>query len=77
MTVRLRPGLHGPPECEAIRASARGGRTKIYRGTASGIRSDRPQPPRLLKQVEPGDIVVVMRLDKLARSTLDLLRPCR
>ena len=29
---------------------------------------------RLLKQVEPGDTVVITRLDRLARSTLDLLR---
>src|SRR5215469_1177137 len=50
------------------------GCTRIYRETASGVRSDRPQLARLLKQVEPGDTVVVTRLDRLARSTLDLLR---
>ena len=56
---------------EQLRAA---GCTKIYRETASGVRSDRPQLARLLKQVEPGDTVVVTRLDRLARSTLDLLR---
>ncbi len=39
----------------------------------SGARSDRPQLARLLKALEPGDTVVVTRLDRLARSTLDLL----
>ena len=50
------------------------GCTKIYRETASGVRSDRPQLAHLLKQLQPGDTVVVTRLDRLARSTLDLLR---
>lgn len=56
---------------EQLRAA---GCTKIYRETASGVRSDRPQLARLLKRVEPGDTVLVTRLDRLARSTLDLLR---
>ena len=49
------------------------GRTKIYRETASGVRSDRPQLA-LLKQGEPADIVVVTRVDKPASSALDPLR---
>jgi DNA invertase Pin-like site-specific DNA recombinase len=39
----------------------------------SGIRSDRPQLARLLNGLDDGDIVIVTRLDRLARSSLDLL----
>jgi DNA invertase Pin-like site-specific DNA recombinase len=50
------------------------GCTRIYREKASGLRADRPHLARLLQAVEQGDTVVVSRLDRLARSTLDLLR---
>jgi DNA invertase Pin-like site-specific DNA recombinase len=46
---------------------------KIYREVAGGARSDRPQLHALLKALEPGSTLVVTRLDRLARSTLDLL----
>ena len=49
------------------------GCSKIYREVASGARSDRPELQRLLKAMEPGSVVVVTRLDRLARSTIDLL----
>ena len=51
----------------------RAGCSKIYRDVASGARSDRPQLQSLLKALEPGAVVVVTRLDRLARSTIDLL----
>jgi DNA invertase Pin-like site-specific DNA recombinase len=56
---------------EALSAA---GCTRIFAEKISGARSDRPQLVRLLRTVEPGDMVVVTRLDRLARSTLDLLR---
>ena len=49
------------------------GCAKIYREVASGARSDRPQLHNLLKGLEPGSTLVVTRLDRLARSTIDLL----
>ena len=49
------------------------GCSKIYREVASGARSDRPQLHSLLKGLEPGSTLVVTRLDRLARSTIDLL----
>jgi DNA invertase Pin-like site-specific DNA recombinase len=55
---------------EALKAA---GCTKLYAEKISGSRSDRPQLARMLKGLEPGDTVVVTRLDRLARSTLDLL----
>jgi DNA invertase Pin-like site-specific DNA recombinase len=46
---------------------------KVYRETASGAKGDRAQLAKLLKEVEHGDVVLVTRLDRLARSTRDLL----
>ena len=45
----------------------------IYREKASGAKSDRIELGRMLKALGAGDVVVVNRLDRLARSTLDLL----
>ena len=49
------------------------GAGKVYRETASGAKRDRAQLARFLREVEPGDVVLVTRLDRLARSTRDLL----
>ena len=49
------------------------GAVKVYRETASGARTDRPQLAKLIKRLEPGDTLLVTRLDRLARSTRDLL----
>jgi DNA invertase Pin-like site-specific DNA recombinase len=46
---------------------------KIYSEKMSGARTDRPELQRLLRGLEPGAVVVVTRLDRLARSTIDLL----
>jgi DNA invertase Pin-like site-specific DNA recombinase len=46
---------------------------RIYSEKVSGARGDRPELQRLLKAMEPGSVVVVTRLDRLARSTIDLL----
>jgi len=48
------------------------GCAKIYREKASGARSDRRELQRLLRALTPGDVVVVTRIDRLARSTFDL-----
>jgi DNA invertase Pin-like site-specific DNA recombinase len=55
---------------EALTAA---GCSKIYAEKVSGAKSDRPQLARLVKALEPGDILIVTRLDRLARSTRDLL----
>jgi len=49
------------------------GCAKVYSEKVSGARSDRPQLAKLLKALGEGDTVVVTRLDRLARSTHDLL----
>ena len=54
-------------------ALAAAGCAKVYSEKISGARSDRPQLAKLLKALGEGDTVVVTRLDRLARSTRDLL----
>ncbi len=49
------------------------GCAKIYREKISGARSDRDQLRRVLNTLEAGDVLIVTRLDRLARSTRDLL----
>ncbi len=49
------------------------GAEKVYRETASGARSDRAQLRLALAQLDKGDVLTVTRLDRLARSTRDLL----
>jgi DNA invertase Pin-like site-specific DNA recombinase len=45
----------------------------IFREKISGAKADRLELRRLLSSLQPGDTLVVTRLDRLARSTLDLL----
>jgi DNA invertase Pin-like site-specific DNA recombinase len=44
-----------------------------FRETASGSKSDRAQLRKALAGLEAGDVFMVRRLDRLARSTRDLL----
>src|SRR3982075_2898363 len=46
---------------------------KIFQEKISGARSDRKQLAKLMAQLVKGDVLVVTRLDRLARSTRDLL----
>ncbi len=45
----------------------------VWSDKASGLRSDRPGLAGALKACRPGDVLVVWRLDRLARSTKELL----
>ena len=49
------------------------GCSKVFREVASGAKSDRRALRRALDQLGAGDVLVVTRLDRLARSTRDLL----
>jgi DNA invertase Pin-like site-specific DNA recombinase len=49
------------------------GCTKVYSEKVSGARGDRAELAKLMKRLQPGDVLVVTRLDRLARSTRDLL----
>ena len=56
-----------------VRLLTKAGCKKVFRETASGAKTDRAQLRRLLGQLAAGDVVTVTRLDRLARSTRDLL----
>jgi DNA invertase Pin-like site-specific DNA recombinase len=49
------------------------GCTKVFREVASGAKTDRAQLRRAVAKLQDGDVLVVTRLDRLARSTRDLL----
>ena len=49
------------------------GAEKVFRETASGAKTDRAQLRRALAQLDADDVLMVTRLDRLARSTRDLL----
>ena len=46
---------------------------KVYAEKISGARSNRPELAKVLKRLDTGDVLIVTRLDRLARSTRDLL----
>jgi len=49
------------------------GCAKVYAEKVSGARSNRPELAKVLKRLDTGDVLIVTRLDRLARSTRDLL----
>jgi DNA invertase Pin-like site-specific DNA recombinase len=49
------------------------GCAKVYQEKISGAKTDRAELGRVLKHLHAGDVLVVTRLDRLARSTRDLL----
>jgi len=56
-----------------VRQLTKAGCKKVFRETASGVKTDRTQLRKVLEQVDAGDVLMVTRLDRLARSTRDLL----
>src|ERR1700712_4091770 len=56
-----------------VRQLTKAGCKKVFRETASGTKTDRLQLGRVLQQIGAGDVLMVTRLDRLARSTRDLL----
>jgi DNA invertase Pin-like site-specific DNA recombinase len=56
-----------------VQALREAGCTRIWEEKKSGARCDRPKLVRLLRDLSAGDTLLVTRLDRLARSTRDLL----
>jgi DNA invertase Pin-like site-specific DNA recombinase len=76
--ARVSPG----GESESVEAQTRqltkAGCEKVFRDVhVSGAKTDRAQLRRVIEAVEPGDVLMVTRLDRLARSTRDLLNTHR
>ena len=68
-----RVSTDGPTVGAQVEALITAGAVKVFRETASGAQTDRTQLRRVLAQLEAGDVLMVTRLDRLARSTGDLL----
>jgi DNA invertase Pin-like site-specific DNA recombinase len=49
------------------------GCVKVYAEKASGAKTDRAELAKVIRRLDQGDVLVVTRLDRLARSTRDLL----
>src|SRR6516165_1626171 len=63
-------GQSGDAQARQLRTAGAG---TVFRQVASGVAVDRPQLRQLLSEIAAGDVVMVTRLDRLARSTRDLL----
>ncbi len=59
----------GSQEAELLAA----GCAKVFKEKVSGAKTDRAELAKVIKRLEPGDVLAVTRLDRLARSTRDLL----
>ncbi|OSI68603.1 recombinase family protein [Bradyrhizobium canariense] len=49
------------------------GAVKVFSEKISGVKADRPQLARAIAALDQGDVLAVMRIDRLARSSRDLL----
>jgi DNA invertase Pin-like site-specific DNA recombinase len=56
-----------------VRQLTKAGCKKVFREVASGAKTDRAQLRKAINRLEDGDVLMVTRLDRLARSTRDLL----
>jgi len=63
-------GQSAAAQVAALRAAGAG---KVFREVASGAKTDRAQLRKAMAALQAGDVLMVTRLDRLARSTRDLL----
>ena len=68
-----RVSTDGQSVAAQVAALTEAGAGKVFREVASGARTDRGQLRRALAALAAGDVLFVTRLDRLARSTRDLL----
>jgi len=55
-----------------VRQLKAAGARQVFREVASGAKTDRAQLRRVLARLDAGDVLMVSRVDRLARSTRDL-----
>ncbi len=55
-----------------VRQPTKAGCKKVFRETASGAKTDRAELRKAIAKLDEGDVLMVTRLDRLARSTRDL-----
>ncbi|MGH7140283.1 MAG: recombinase family protein, partial [Pirellulales bacterium] len=71
--ARVSPGGKSESVDAQARQLTRAGCKKVFRDVhVSGAKTDRAQLRRVTEALEPGDVLMVTRLDRLARSTFDL-----
>ena len=68
-----RVSTDGQSVAAQVAALQAAGAGKVFRETASGAKTDRAQLRKALAALDAGDVLMVTRLDRLARSTRDLL----
>jgi DNA invertase Pin-like site-specific DNA recombinase len=56
-----------------VAALTAAGAVKVFGEKMSGVRADPPQLARAIAALDPGDVLSVTRIDRLARSSRDLL----
>lgn len=70
--ARVSRGDHQDLDAQ-VAALAAAGCDPILREEASGGQTDRPELARAISSLQPGDVLVVWKLDRLSRSLRDLL----
>jgi len=68
-----RVSTDGQSEAAQVRQLRAAGAAKVFREVASGAKTDRAQLRRAVAELDAGDVLMVTQLDRLARSTRDLL----
>ncbi len=72
--ARVSPGGKSESVDAQARQLTKAGCKKVFRDVrVSGAKTDRAQLRRVIEALESGDVLMVTRLDRLARSTRDLL----
>jgi DNA invertase Pin-like site-specific DNA recombinase len=72
--ARVSPGGKSESVDAQARQLTKAGCKKVFRDVhVSGAKTDRPTLRRVIQTLEAGDVLMVTRLDRLARSTRDLL----
>src|SRR5689334_20563931 len=68
-----RVSTDGQSVAAQVAALTAAGSGKVFREVASGAKTDRAQLRKAIAALDAGDVLIVTRLDRLARSTRDLL----